>query len=142
MKNFALGLLLLIVLIPGCSRIRDLANPLINKQPVVFCASDRIDQAYELYGEAKVRLAMHYDDRDSNHLLEAYYASSDSIAVARSLAKCPDRKRSDYNAMKNLLSLNKALQRVARMNMRDADPGNLIAIYREQYDKVMPNDIR
>ncbi len=137
------GLMMISFLLPGCSQIKNLTNPLLGKKnEIVVCASTRIDQAYELYGEAKMKLAQHYDDRDSNHLLEAYYAASDSMALANTVAQCPDRQRSDFFAIKNLEGLNKSLQRVVRLNMRDEDPSNLIAIYRDQYYKVMPNDIR
>lgn len=142
MKRIFLGILLLSIFLSGCNTIQKWTKPLTGQQQVVICAEARIDQAYDLYGEAKVLLAMHYDDRDANHLIEAYYTAADSMTVARSLAKCPDRQKKDFFAMKNLLDLNKNLQKTVRLNMRDADPMNLIAIYRDQYYKIMPNDIR
>ncbi|MBF0278578.1 MAG: hypothetical protein HQM13_12335 [SAR324 cluster bacterium] len=143
MKRLLIGLLMMIPFLPGCSKIQDLANPFLSTKPeVVVCASAVIDQAYDLYGEAKIELAQHYDNRDANHLFKAYYAASDSMTLARSVKNCKDRQSADFFAMKNLLDLNLALQSVVRINMRDEDPSDLIAIYREQYYKVMPNDIR
>ncbi len=142
-QRILIGLMVIACFLPGCTQIKNLTQPLLGQRnQVVVCASARIDQAYDLYGEAKMKLAQHYDDRDSNHLLEAYYAASDSMAIANTVTKCPDRQRSDFFAIKNLMGLNKSLQKVVRLNMRDEDPSNLIAIYRDQYYKVMPNDIR
>ena len=143
MQRILIGLIMIACFLPACARIQNLAGTFTKTQPVVvICATVVIDQAYDLYGEAKMELAQHYDDRDANHLFKAYYAAADSMTLARSVSKCKDRQSADFFAMRNLLDLNQTLQRVVRLNMRDEDPSNLIAIYREQYYKVMPNDIR
>ena len=143
MQRILMGLLMIACFLPSCAKIQDLASPFTRTKPVVvICAAVVIDQAYNLYGEAKMALAQHYDDRDPNHLFDAYYAAADSMTLARSVSKCKDRRNADFFAMRNLLDLNRALQKIVRLNMRDEDPSNLIAVYREQYYKVMPNDIR
>ena len=143
MQRILIGLLMMACFLSGCSRIKDLASPFTSsKKQILVCASLVIDQAFDLYGDAKMALAQHYDDRDPNHLFKAYYAAADSMTLARSIKKCKDRRSADFFAMRNLQDLNRALQRVVRLNMRDEDPSNLIAVYREQYYKVMPNDIR
>ena len=144
MQRILIGLLLIACLLPGCSKIKDLASPFTSSKPVIVaCASVVINQAYALHGDAKMALAQHYDNRDANHLFEAYYAAADSMTLAHSVRQCKDRQSADFFAMRNLLDLNQALQKVVRLNMRDdEDASNLIAIYREQYYKVIPNDIR
>ncbi len=143
MPHALLGLLLIAFFLPGCSKIQNLFNPFTDsEQEFYVCASDVIDRAFDLYGEAKMELAQHYDNRDANHLFKAYYAAADSMTVARSVKKCKDRRSANYFAMRNLLDLNRALQKVVRLNMRDDDPSDLIALYGEQYYRVMPNDIR
>lgn len=135
MRIILMRWLLLAVFLSSCS-------PMGTKQQIVICASVVVDQAYDFYEEAKIELARYYNNRDANHLFKAYYAAADSMTLARSLSKCPDRKQADFFAMKNLLDLNRSIQRVVRLNMRDDDPSNLIAIYRDQYYKVIPNDIK
>ena len=138
---FSKGLLIAIFIF-GCTQIPDWATPLMGEQEqIVSCAGEIVDVAYELHEEAKLELARYYDTRDTNHLFNAYYAAADSSVLSRSLSKCPDRQRSDFFAMRNLISLNRSIQQVVQLNMRDEDPSDLIAIYRDQYYKVMPNDI-
>ena len=128
----------------GCAQVKKLtkSNPFAKSRKVTQCANPRIDLAFSLFDEAKLELATHYEDRDPNHLLDAYHLAGDSMSMARSVKKCRDRNITHFYAMKNLREKNRSLQRVVRLNMRDEDPGTLIDIYRDQYDKVMPNDIK
>lgn len=142
-KRLFLMLMLLAALLPGCSLIKNVANKVIARtQPVISCAENRMNTAFERYDEAKLQLANHFDDRDPNRLQLAYYASSDSINLAKSVSQCPDRQTSHFNAMKNLLEVNRNLQKTVMLNLRDDDPQDLIAIYKDQYARVMPNDIK
>ncbi len=138
-KNVILMSLVIACLLSGCSQLRNLTQ---RKPQVIACATPRIDRAYDVYSQAKTKLAQHYATRNSNDLFEAYYAASDSISLARSVAKCRDKNSTHFAAFKNLTELNRELQKIVRLNMRDEDPSNLIAIYRDQYYKVMPNDIK
>jgi len=57
--------------------------------------------------------------------------------TVNSVKKCWDRRVSHYNALQNLMDMNKELARLIIINMPDDDPGVMISIYREQYDRVM-----
>jgi len=140
MRNVLLILLGLIAFLSGCTKVTELTG--LGKPPAISCAETLIDQAYGLYGEAKLELARHYDNRDSSHLFDAYYAALDSVLVARSVAKCPDRQKNDIHAIRNITKLNRTLQRIVRLNMRDDDPRGLLSVYRNQYELVIPNDIK
>lgn len=130
----------------GCSRIELLVapilSPLMKKQVVIVCADKKIDNALEFHEKAKVELANHFEDHESDRLLVAYYAAEDSINEVKASKKCFDRQPRHFYATKNLLELNRSLQQVIRINMRENDPQDLIAIYRDQYHKVIPNDIQ
>jgi uncharacterized radical SAM superfamily Fe-S cluster-containing enzyme len=84
-------------------------------------------------------LALYFEERSDNQLYLAFYAATDSVYESRRVKKCWDRRVSHYNAMQNLWEMNTALARVIRRNMPDDDRGELISVFREQYDWVMPN---
>lgn len=142
--NHVLMLMLLITMtLGGCSAYNRISNQLNrNQQPVVSCADSIINRAFDLYEDAKVELASHYENRDPNHLVEAFYHSRDSYETANSVKACADRNITHFHAMKNLKDMNRNLANTVVINMRDEDPMNLIEIYRDKYSKVIPNDIR
>lgn len=121
----------------GCAAIEKLTQPLMPQQPKPPCADLKIDEAFTLYNEAKTGLAIFYEDRDDNRLYQAYYASLDSVITSREVKKCWDRAKTHQYAMQNLNTLNRTLRRIILINLPDADPGYLIAIYRDQYHKIM-----
>ncbi len=147
MKNncFSINLTKLILVITalfigaGCSQISNLKSNFTNDTTLIpTCADRAIENAFNLYGEAKSGLALFYEEHSDNRLYQAYYAAWDSVNEARKVKKCWDRRVSHYHAMQNIQDMNVILARVIRRNMPDDDSGELIAVYREQYERVMP----
>ncbi len=49
------------------------------------------------------------------------------------------QRASHYYAMQNLEEMNSSLARVIRRNLPDDGSGEIIAVYHNQYDWLMPN---
>ena len=123
----------------GCAQFTSLKDNFTNQAPVnPACADRAINNAFNLYGEAKTGLALFFEEHNDNRLYQAFYASWDSVNEARKVKKCWDRRVSHYYAMQNIQEMNVILARVIRRNMPDDDSGEMIAVYREQYNQVMP----
>ncbi len=118
----------------GCAEMAELTGQQTTRPP---CADRVIDRAFTLYGEAKSGLALFMEEHNDNRLFQAYYAAWDSRSTARAVRRCWDRRRSHFNAMQNLDEMNSLLAHLIRMNMPDEDPGHMVAIYREQYERIM-----
>ncbi|MBF0237772.1 MAG: hypothetical protein HQM12_08720 [SAR324 cluster bacterium] len=130
------------IIFSSCAELQRLTQPFVPKKVEMACASVLVDDAFQLYNEAKANLAIFYERRDANLLYEAYYLSYDSVITAKSVRNCEDKAMSHFLAWKNLYDMNKNLRKVIRANLPDDDRGNLIAIYKEQYNKLMTTDIQ
>ena len=120
----------------ACSQIRDFTKETTGP---VSCADLVIEKAFNLHEEAKSGLALFFDERSDNQLYQAFYAASDSVHQSRKVKKCWDRRASHYYAMQNLEEMNSSLARVIRRNLPDDGSGEIIAVYHNQYDWLMPN---
>ena len=97
-----------------------------------------IERAFQLHENAKSGLALFFDERSDNQLYQAFYSASDSVYESRKAKNCRDRRVSHYYAIQNLLEMNTSLARIIRRNMPDNDQGEMISVYRDQFDWVMP----
>jgi hypothetical protein len=120
----------------GCSTVEQAFGP---DAPVAAaaCADPTISYAFSLHEDAKQGLVNYFNSREDYLLYEAYYDAGDSRSVAQSVSKCWDRRVSHFNAMKNLEELNGNLARILLRNMPDEDPGQIVSVYREQYEPIM-----
>ena len=119
----------------GCSKIPGFAQ--VSTGPV-SCADRVIERAFILHEDAKSGLALFFAERSDNQLYQAFYSASDSVSESRKVKKCWDRRASHYYAMQNLQEMNSSLVRVIRRNLPDDDRGEMIAVYHNQYNWVMP----
>ena len=120
----------------GCSQLLDFTKKTTGP---TSCADFVIERAFNLHEEAKTGLALFFEERSDNQLYQAFYAASDSVSESRKVKKCWDRRLSHFYAMQNLQEMNSSLARVIRRNLPDDDRGEMIAIYHNQYEWVMPN---
>ena len=120
----------------GCSQLtaftKDATGP-------VSCADFVIEKAFNLHEDAKSGLALFFKERSDNQLYQSFYAASDSVQQSRKVKKCWDRRTSHYLAMQNLQEMNSSLARVIRRNLPDEGSGEIIALYHNQYDLLLPN---
>ena len=124
----------------GCSKFASLTNftgDLTKRK--ASCAEIAIEKSFKLHEDAKYSLALFFEERSDEKLYQAFYAASDSVRESRKVKKCWDRKRSHYYAMQNLKEMNTSLARVIRRNLPDDDSGEMIAVYQNQFDWVMPH---
>jgi hypothetical protein len=120
----------------GCSQLTDFTQDTTGP---VSCADRFIEKAFNLHEDAKSGLALFFEERSDNQLYQAFYAASDSVHQSRKIKKCWDRRASHYFAMQNLEEMNSSLARVIRRNLPDDGSGEIIAIYHNQYDLLIPN---
>ena len=123
----------------GCSNFKNLIGYTQEQSTPTTCANVVIRRAFELHEDAKSGLALFFDERSDNHLYQAFYAASDSVYESRKVKNCWDRRVSHYYAMQNLQEMNTSLARIIRRNMPDNDQGDMISVYRDQYEWLMPN---
>jgi len=136
-QSFLRSLILLFSLgfvLQGCSEIAQMTGQETIRPP---CADRVVNRAFQQYGEAKSGLALYFEELNDNRLYQAYYAAWDSRNTVSSVKKCWDRRVSHYNALSNLMGMNRELAQIILINMPDEDPEDMISIYREQYDRVM-----
>ena len=132
---FFLGIFLIC---SGCSNFDRIIGFTKAQAAPTTCASVVIERAFKLHEEAKSGLALFFDERSDNQLYHAFYAASDSVYESRKVKNCWDRRISHYYAMQNLQEMNTSLARIIRRNMPDDDQGEIISVYRDQYEWVMP----
>jgi len=123
----------------GCSNFNKIIGFTKEQATPTTCASVVIERAFKLHEDAKSGLAMFFDERSENQLYRAFYAASDSVYESLKVKNCWDRRISHYYAMQNLQEMNTSLARIIRRNMPDNDQGEIISVYRDQYEWVMPN---
>ena len=123
----------------GCSNFNKIIEFTKEQAAPTNCANVVIERAFKLHEDAKSGLALYFDERSDNRLYQAFYAASDSVYESRKVKNCCDRRVSHYYAMQNLQEMNNSLARIIRRNMPDVDQGEMISVYRDQYEWVMPN---
>ena len=120
----------------GCSQLTDFTKDATGP---VSCADFVIEKAFNLHEDAKSGLALFFEERSDNQLYQSFYAASDSVHQSRKVKKCWDRRASHYFAMQNLEEMNSSLARVIRRNLPDDGSGEIIAVYHNQYDLLLPS---
>ena len=133
-------IILIIFTSVGCSELANLTNFTGDmKKRKASCAEVTIERSFKLHEDAKYSLALFFEERSDEKLFQAFYAASDSVRESRKVKKCWDRRRSHYYAMQNIKEMNTSLARVIRRNLPDDDSGEMIAVYNDQFDWVMPH---
>ena len=122
----------------GCSNFKKIIGYTTEQAAPATCANIVIERAFKLHEDAKSGLALYFNERSDNQLYQAFYAASDSVYESRKVKNCWDRRVSHYYAIQNLMEMNTSLARIIRRNMPDDDQGEMISVYRDQYEWVMP----
>ena len=122
----------------GCSNFKKIIGYTTEQAAPATCANIVIERAFKLHEDAKSGLALYFNERSDNQLYQAFYAASDSVYESRKVKNCWDRRVSHYYAIQNLMEMNTSLARIIRRNMPDDDQGEMISVYRDLYEWVMP----
>lgn len=105
------------------------------------CADRRLQAAVISYEDAKSEFAEHFKGRSDVALVYAFHASQDSERLARALGQCFDFDANHRTAGIELIRSNQILQTLIVTNLRDSDPGVVIALFGEDYRDFIKNDI-
>ena len=122
----------------GCSNFKKIIGYTTEQAAPATCANIVIERAFKLHEDAKSGLALYFNERSDNQLYQAFYAASDSVYESKKVKNCWDRRVSHFYAIQNLMEMNTSLARVIRRNMPDDDQGEMISVFRDQYEWVMP----
>ena len=107
-----------------------------------MCAEPRLNTSFDFHKKAKDFFASYYRTRKESELFFAWYASEDSIYMARSVRKCYDKRNKHFYAVKNIFHKNKILQRLIVQNMRQPAQTQLSELFLDEYRKIFVRDIQ
>lgn len=105
------------------------------------CADRRLEAAGVSFADAKAKFAEHFKVRADTSLRFAFYASVDSVRLARSVARCFDFDFAHRVVAVELIRSNRRLRRLIRQNLRDRDPQMAIGVFGDEYREIFRNDI-
>ncbi len=108
------------------------------------CGERRLQLAGVLYQQARDHLAEHFTRRTDASLGDAFYASRDSVILARATRNCFDFDEVVRRQAVDLIKANLLFQKLVVSNMRDQDPGVVVDLYGRGYREmeIFKNDIR
>ncbi len=138
MKHFSI-LLLLLISLSSCEWFQP-ASPKQNME--IQCAEPRLNSSFTFHDKAKEFLQSYYKTRKESELFFAWYASEDSVYMARSLKRCFDKRNKHFHAVNNVFRKNKILQKLIIQNMRQDSQAQLSELYLEEYRDIFVRDIQ
>lgn len=129
----------LIVFLAGC----EWAAQTRQVQPEeISCAEVRLNSSFEFHNKAKDYFKSYYKTRKESELFFAWYASEDSIYMARSVRRCYDKRNKHFYAVRNLFKKNSILQKLIVQNMRQDSQARLSQLYLDEYRDIFVRDIQ
>lgn len=108
----------------------------------IQCAELRLNSSFEFHDKAKEYFRSYYKTRKESELFFAWYASEDSIYMARSVQRCFDKRNKHFYAVRNLFQKNTILQRLIVQNMRQDSQAQLSELYLDEYRDIFVRDIQ
>lgn len=127
------------IIFSGCSWFSDSRAP----APIeIACAEVSLTSSFDFYNRAKNYFQSYYKTRKESELFFAWYASEDSIYMARSVKRCYDKKNKHFHAVRNLYRKNSILQRLIVQNMRQDSQAQLSELYLDEYRDIFVRDIQ
>jgi len=125
--------------IAACSPFGEAAT---RKKIVVFCSEPRLTASFDFHKNAREFLSSYYKTRKESELFFAWYASEDSVFMARSVKLCFDKKNKHFHAVQNILQKNKMIQELITQNMRTDAQSQLSQLFLGEYRKLFVRDIQ
>ncbi len=112
------------------------------KKVDIQCAELRLSSSFEFHNKAKDFFRSYYKTRKESELFFAWYASEDSIYMAKSIRRCFDKTNKHFHAVRNLFQKNMVLQRLIVQNMRHDSQAQLSELYLDEYRDIFVRDIQ
>lgn len=108
----------------------------------IQCAELRLTASFEFYDKSRDFFQSYYKTRKESELFYAWYASEDSIYMARSIKNCFDKRNKHFHAVRSLMKKNSVLQRLIVQNMRQDSQADLSELYLDEYRDIFVRDIQ
>lgn len=141
-----IGVCMLAIAIAGCQFTRAGQKARQQEEATMVrqmsCAEPRLLTSFEFHQKSKKFLASYYKTRKESELFFAWYASEDSVFMARSVRECFDKKNKHFHAVQNVLQKNTTLQRLIAQNMRSGGQAQISELYLDDYRKIFIRDIQ
>ncbi len=138
MKRFSV-LLLLLVFLSSCEWLQPARQ---SKKVDIQCAEPRLNSSFTFHDKAKEFMQSYYKTRKESELFFAWYASEDSVYMARSLKRCFDKRNKHFHAVNNVFRKNRILQKLIVQNMRQDSQAQLSELYLDEYRDIFVRDIQ
>lgn len=138
MKKLLLFLAISLVF-SGCEWLSSARRP---EQVEIQCAEVSLTSSFDFYNRAKDFFQSYYKTRKESELFFAWYASEDSIYMARTVKRCFDKKNKHFHAVRSLYRKNSILQRLIVQNMRQDSQAQLSELYLDEYRDIFVRDIQ
>ena len=125
--------------IVGCSQF---GGARIKKKIVILCSEPRLTASFDFHKNAREFLSSYYKTRKESELFFAWYASEDSVFMAKSVKQCFDKKNKHFHAVQNILQKNRMMQELISQNMRTDAQTQLSQLFLGEYRKLFVRDIQ
>lgn len=106
------------------------------------CAEPRIQSSFNFHDKARDFLRTYYKTRKESDLFFAWYASEDSLYMAKTIRRCYDKRNKHYHAVKNVIHKNDVLRRLIVQNMRMDSQAEVSELFLDDYRKIFVRDIQ
>ena len=108
----------------------------------VACAEPRLESSFKFHDKAVDFLKSYYKTRKESELYFSWYASEDSLYMAKTIGKCFDKRNKHFHAVRNVISKNNTLRRLIVQNMRQDSQAEVSALFLGDYRKIFVRDIQ
>jgi len=112
------------------------------KKVVIYCSEPRLTSSFDFHKKSREFLSSYYKTRKENELFFAWYASEDSVFMARSVKQCFDKRNKHFHAVQNILQKNRIIQKLITQNMRTDAQTQLSQLFLGEYRKIFVRDIQ
>lgn len=112
------------------------------KKVVILCSEPRLAASFDFHKKSREFFSSYYKTRKESELFFAWYASEDSVFMARSVRQCFDKRNKHFHAVQNILQKNQIIQKLISQNMRTDAQTQLSQLFLGEYRKIFVRDIQ
>ncbi len=141
MKHWIITIGVALLFLSSCTMMVDEADA-PRKRVKLSCADTRIHSSFKFHDRAKDYLESYYKTRKESELFFAWYASEDSVYMAKTISKCWDKKNKHFHAVQNIFQKSKILRRLVAQNMRQDSQTQISELFLDDYRKIFVRDIQ
>ncbi|MDT8447440.1 MAG: hypothetical protein RRB13_11165 [bacterium] len=106
------------------------------------CAEPRLASSFKFHDRALDYLRTYFKTRKETDLFFAWYASEDSLYMARTINRCYDKRNKHFHAVRNVIQKNEVLRKLIVQNMRTDSQAEVSELFLDEYRKIFVRDIQ